>query len=102
MFQTCQKGYGRRRPDTSKMMTLAARRAARYRGLPDHRRLLARWNRTISAEIWRRGAKMILACLPGDSNEAEHLLTGERTGLLDGDEDAGAWPTRGTILVPRI
>jgi len=70
--------YGRRHPDTTKMMILAARRAARYRGLPSHSSLLCRWYRTLSAEVWRRAASMAQACLPGDSAEAEYFLTGER------------------------
>ena len=70
--------YGRRHPDTTKMMTLAARRAARYRGLPDHRALLKRWFRTLAAEVWRRAARMVRACLPGEMGLAELLLDGER------------------------
>jgi hypothetical protein len=70
--------YGRRHSDTSKMTLLAARRAARYRGLPDHRSLLARWRRTLAVEVWRRSAKMLIACLPRDSDEADYLFAGER------------------------
>ena len=69
--------YGRRHPDTTEMMTLAARRAARYRGLPDHRSLLNRWFRSLAAEVWRRVASMVRACMPGDSTETEQCLTGE-------------------------
>ena len=66
--------FGRRHPDTTDMMTLAARRAARYRGLPDHRSMLRRWYRSASAEVWRRAACMVRSCMPGDSDEAEQLL----------------------------
>ena len=58
-------------------MTLAARRAARYRGLADHRSMLNRWQRTIGAEVWRRVASMVRACLPKDTDDAEYLLHGE-------------------------
>ena len=70
--------FGRRHPDTTKMMTLAARRAARYRGMSDHRNLLNRWFRSIAAEVWRRAAKMVRACLPGDALDAEFCFLGER------------------------
>eukprot|EP00973_Karenia_brevis_P051212 7113470-Karenia_brevis.AAC.1 len=43
--------FGRRHIDTSKMMMLAARKAARYRGLPDHQALLSRWHRTVATEL---------------------------------------------------
>ncbi len=78
--------FGRRHPDTTNMMTLAARRAARYRGLSDHRNMLNRWFRSVSAEVWRRAASMARACLPGDSNDAEFCLTGERLA----EDDASA------------
>ena len=67
------------------MMTLAARRAARYRGMPSHQAMLNRWFRSVSAEIWRRAAHMLRSCLPGPSDAAELLLTGE----VDGRPDAG-------------
>ena len=59
------------------MMTLAARRAARYRGLPSHHDLLNRWYRSVAAEVWRRAVHMIRSCLPGSSATAEFLFTGE-------------------------
>ena len=71
--------FGRRHPDTCQIMLLAARKAARYRGLSDHRPLLRRWQRSIAAELWRRAAKMVRACLLGDSALAELCLTGERS-----------------------
>ena len=71
--------YGRRHPDTTRLMTLAARRAARYRGLSDHRSLLRRWQRSVAAEVWRRAAKMVRACLPGDSALVEYCISGEQS-----------------------
>eukprot|EP00973_Karenia_brevis_P006914 937584-Karenia_brevis.AAC.1 len=70
--------FGRRHPDTTKMMMLAARRAARYRGMSSHQGLLNRWFRTIAAQVWLRAARMIKACLPDESSEAEFLLEGVR------------------------
>lgn len=52
--------------------------------MSSHLSLLSRWNRTITAEIWRRAAKMVAACLPGDGEEAQFLVSGERQGE---DED---------------
>ena len=72
--------FGRRHSDTTKLMLLAARRAARYRGLPDHRGLLSRWLRSMTAEVWRRAAKMIRKALPKIEGHAEFLLTGETQG----------------------
>jgi hypothetical protein len=77
--------FGRRHPDTTRMMTLAARRAARYRGLPEHRSILSRWFRSVSAEVWRRAARMVRSCLPGTSHTADFLLYGE----MDGQDDDG-------------
>ena len=80
--------FGRRHPDTTKIMLLAARRAARYRGMSDHRSLLKRWHRSVAAEAWRRVAKMVHACLPGDSVAAERVLTGE--GCAEARRDTAA------------
>eukprot|EP00973_Karenia_brevis_P031444 4338477-Karenia_brevis.AAC.1 len=59
------------------MMILAARKAARYRGLSDHRALLSRWHRTVATELWRRAARMVRACIPKETASAEFLVTGE-------------------------
>ena len=82
--------FGRRHPDTTKIMTLAARRAARYRGLSDHRNLLNRWCRSVAAAVWRRAARMVRACLPGDSAMAEFCLTGEQVSEMDVDPIAAS------------
>ena len=41
-----------------------------------HSKLLASWSRCIAAEVWRRAAKMVFACLPGDGVEATQFLSG--------------------------
>ena len=66
--------YGRRHCDTSKMLLLAAQRAAWYRGLPGCRSMLKRWHKALSAEIWRHAAKMVAICLLGQSKEADYIL----------------------------
>ena len=58
------------------MLDYIVRRAARQRGLSDHRGLLYRTHRNISVAIWRRAAKMIHACLPQHSKESIDLLFG--------------------------
>ena len=69
--------FGRRHADTTHIMNLAARRAARYRGMPRHQGLLTRWYRSVAAEVWRRAAKMVHMCLPQPSRESSYLVTGE-------------------------
>ena len=56
--------YGRRHPSATQMIKLSVAKAIRRRGNVGGERLLRWWLRQISAEIWRRAAKMILACLP--------------------------------------
>ncbi len=67
------------------MLTLAARRAAWYQGLPGHSGILNRWRRTIATEVWRRAARMLRACLPGHMAGAEYLLGGEMPGGTGAD-----------------
>ena len=55
---------GRRSRTLSNILHVAAVKAARVRGLASHKWLLQRWHRSISVEIWRRAAAMILRCLP--------------------------------------
>ena len=66
--------YGRRHQTTSFIMEKAAILAARSRGLSDHRSLLRRWHCTVSTEIWRRAANMVLSCLPRLGSDAQQLL----------------------------
>jgi hypothetical protein len=81
--------YGRRHPCVTEMMTLAARVAARRRGLGSHAALLRRWYRSVTCEIWRRASRMILACLPREPLQAEYLLDGETSGAPVADERGG-------------
>ena len=81
--------FGRRHADTTKIMTLAARLAAQYRGMPGHQALLRRWYRSVAAEVWRRAAKMVHMCLPQPSREAAYLATGEMDeGGIQPDDDS--------------
>ena len=56
--------YGRRHPCATKMLTQAATAVARQRGCANTHGLRRHWERQISAEIWRRAARMIKACWP--------------------------------------
>ena len=62
------------------MMTLAAREAARRRGIGNLNALLRRWQRSAVAEVWRRASRMVLACLPRESWHTEFVLGGEADG----------------------
>ena len=81
--------YGRRHPCVTQMLTLAARGAARRRGGRCQNGILRRWCRTIAADVWRRAARMIAACLPPEPDQTQFLLEGE---VVDahGDEDVSA------------
>ena len=74
--------YGRRHRSTSNIMIEATRKAARLRGLSDHRLILKRWHCTVTAEIWRRAATMALRCLPWPDPQSEWILEGD--GIADG------------------
>ena len=69
--------HGRRHADTTKTMDLAARKAARYRGMSSHKGLLKRWLRFATAGIWRRAAKMVHQCLPAVSDASNFMVNGE-------------------------
>ena len=56
--------YGRRHPQTTDMLKFAASRAARRRGWSKASGLLRWWHRQLAAEVWRRAARMIHACMP--------------------------------------
>ena len=54
--------WGREHADTTAVLTELAKRAARRRGLADHRPILARARRGIGIAIVRRAARMVHAC----------------------------------------
>ena len=56
--------YGRRHPSATKMIKFSVAKATRRHGNDGGERFLRWWLRHVAAEIWRRAAKMILACLP--------------------------------------
>jgi hypothetical protein len=56
--------YGRRDLNANSMINHAAVRAARQRGWSNSTGFLKWWKRQITAEIWRRTAKMIHSCVP--------------------------------------
>ena len=55
--------YGRRIPNATKMLKHAATTVARQRGYATANGLLKHWHRQSAAEIWRRIARMVRACL---------------------------------------
>ena len=63
--------YGRPHPDALRLMKAFGRRLARRKGTEEHmevRKLAA----CLGVEIWRRAARMLHQCLPGESEvEAE-------------------------------
>jgi hypothetical protein len=82
--------YGRRHPCVTQMVTLAAREAARRKGLGSHNAMLRRWYRSLACEVWRRASRMILACMPKEPRHASFLVEGEvEDGVVldDADED---------------
>jgi hypothetical protein len=56
--------YGRRHPCSTNMLHHAATTVARQRGYANAKGLQKRWERQLAAEIWRRAARMVKACLP--------------------------------------
>jgi hypothetical protein len=56
--------YGRRSRVLSELLRAAASRAARTRDGAHAAALLARWNKAIACEVWRRTAAMVRRCLP--------------------------------------
>ena len=55
--------YGRRHPCATDMLHQAATTVARQRGCPNAMGLEKHWRRQLAAEIWRRAARMVRACL---------------------------------------
>ena len=58
--------YGRRHPDVTRMLDIAATKVARHQGLSSGGGLARSWKRNLCAELWRRAARMIRACIPSD------------------------------------
>ena len=56
--------YGRRHPSATKMLKHAATTVARQRGYANVSGLQSHWQRQLAAEVWRRAARMVKACLP--------------------------------------
>ena len=56
--------YGRRHPSATKMLIHAATKVARQRGQVATKGLLKSWQRQLAAEVWRRAARMVRACMP--------------------------------------
>jgi hypothetical protein len=56
--------YGRRHPDATNMLHIAATTVARQRGDSSAIGLQKHWQRQLAAEIWRRAARTVRACLP--------------------------------------
>ena len=68
--------YGRMHLETESVLLSLSLRAARRRGLRDHRPILKRACSAIGVQIWKRAASMVLACLPSLEIEEERLLFG--------------------------
>ena len=68
--------YGRAHLETDSVLLSLAVRAARLRGLRDHRPILKRVRKSISVQIWKQATSMVLACLLVLDREEERLLFG--------------------------
>ena len=81
--------FGRRHPDVTDMLTVAAKRAARHRGHTEPKALMRAWTRNIAVACWTRAARMVHRCLQGargPEEEEEETPTGEVE-----EDDEGAW-----------
>ena len=56
--------WGREHSDTTAVLTMLARQAARRRGLPSHKPLLQKTRAQVGAALARRSAAMLRACTP--------------------------------------
>ena len=56
--------WGWEHPDTTAVLTMLARQAARRRGLPSHKPLLQKTRAQVGAALARRSAAMLRACTP--------------------------------------
>ena len=72
--------YGRAETRANELLKLAAAKAARQRGMASSTGLLKWWRRQIAAEIWRRAARMVHACLP-------RTRKWDDTGWEDGEDE---------------
>ena len=63
--------FGRPHPKTVSIMQTLAKKASRRRGLTSPQILLRRANAKIATEIWRRAARMLMACLPRGGEEEQ-------------------------------
>ena len=56
--------YGRPHPNAKLILQKLAKKAARRRGMINFKPLYRRTAAKITVEIWRRAARMVMACLP--------------------------------------
>jgi hypothetical protein len=65
--------FGRPHPQTTLVLARLGNKGASRQGLPSSAQILRRANARIGLEIWRRAARMVMACLPRvqDDDEAE-------------------------------
>ena len=63
--------FGRPHSQTTLVLNRLAQKGARRQGLVSSEQLLRRAKARIGVEIWRRAARMVMACLPGAEEEEE-------------------------------
>jgi hypothetical protein len=85
--------FGRPHPETSAVLTRLAKKGPRRQGQLSSQQLLKRANARIGLEIWRRAARMVMACLPRlqEDEEAEQ-------GGSDTQHTLGKSEPPGTVL----
>ena len=79
--------YGRWHPRATQLLEHGAARAARRSGHANSSRLLRGWRRQVTAELWRRAARMAQACFPRGHDASGTVEDGEAEGD-DGDAPA--------------
>ena len=88
--------YGRWHPRATQLLEHGAARAARRNGQASNSRLLRGWRRQVTAELWRRAARVAQACFPRGRDAAGT----DKDDEADGDDSyagsCGNWrlPTR--------
>ena len=82
--------YGRLHPDALRILEKMAQKPARRRGFGSHKLILRRALVRVGVEIWRRAAKMVLACLPQPSEAEAALLFGEDPAAEPGANGASS------------
>ena len=91
--------WGREHPETTRVLDIIAKRAARRRGAADHRAILRRARGLLGSALVRRGVAMLKACRPRRPPGGDAAAGGESTadGEDGGLSDAAALVSRDVL-----